>query len=697
VLAILLGLGVVQFLPSEARGDEDSGRRPRGGITSIVITSTTAAFGGATFGTVGAYQLLSGTAYGKIDPKAAANAGLAYLKYAPLDAEGLIDYSMDFDMLRPVDPTKGNGQIFYDVINRGGNPSSFSNLNQGSLTSPGNGFLMNQGYEIVWSAWQPDVDLNTTTYKAYFPIATLPGGPIVKPSMQLFIPDTAETGSLQTVVGNILTGDMTYPPVSLNTQVANVTLTVREQYTDSRTPLSASAVTFLGNSPAGEPQVRIDMTQAVGLGFDKGALYELIYDAINPWVGGVGFVSIRDLISYLRYETHDSAGNPNPARPNGMPIRAAVAFGVSQDGRLLKDFTWQGFNADLHRRRVFDGVIALVSGARKTDFNLPPHAYPFAQTSRWIRQHEDHDYPGAEFPFTYQTLYDPLKGQTDGILAKCTASRTCPKIFQVDSDFESWNGHISLVVTDTTGHPLRGSKDDDKHYGKQHGVVLPENVRAFQITGQQHTAGNGTPATLSICKLLSNPVDGKPVYRALVVDMDQWVTMGIEPPASEDPNLDAGTLQTLDQAAATWPAIPGFPFNPRIWVARVGNYSVEPPTYGASYPIYVPKTNAYGNPEGGVIPPDLTAPLGTYLGRNFRKPGDAEDELCAGNGGFIPFAATKAARLASGDSRPSLEELYPGGAAQFYAQRQAQVEALISKRLVLPSELQSYTNEVTFP
>jgi hypothetical protein len=89
--------------------------------------------------------------------------------------------------------------------------------------------------------------------------------------------------------------------------------------------------------------------------------------------------------------------------------------------------------------------------------------------------------------------------------------------------------------------------------------------------------------------------------------------------------------------------------------------------------------------------------LGTYMGRNFRALGHAEDELCAGKSGFIPFAATKAARLSSGDSRPSLEELYPRGAVEFYAKRRAQVEALIAKRLALPSELDGWTNEVKFP
>jgi hypothetical protein len=675
---------------SAARGTVQAG-----GITAISIDSVTPAFGGATFGRVGTYELVSGTAHGTIDPHVAANAGLAYLEDAPLDAQGLIDYSMDFRMLRPTDASKGNGKIFFDVINRGHDPTSFGDLNEGTLTDPGNGFLMQQGYEIVWSAWQPDADPNTVTYSADFPIASLPGSqPIVRRTMNVLIPDSTESGGRQSVAGNILTADLTYPPASLDSTADHVTLTVREDYDDPRVPLSASAVTFPSDG-----SIRLDLSQAVAMGFDRGAIYEVVYDAKNPWVGGVGFVSVRDLVSYLRAAPYGSVGEGGNLAGAGKPT-AVIGWGVSQDGRFLRDFLWQGFNTDLSGKRVFDGVIALVAGGKKTDHNLSPDEFPFAQTSRWIRQHEDHNYPGGEFPFTYQTLTDPFTGKTDGILKKCDADATCPKIFQIDSDFETWNGHASLLVTDTMGGPLAvppgASKRDYISAARDNGLVLPANVRVFQITGQQHGPGDGTPRPLSICKLHSDPVDGKPVFRALTVAMDRWISLGALPPASEYPNLNAGTLQTLDQAAAAWPRIPGLPFNRRIVQVRLGDYSVQPPTFGAAYPIYVPTTDRFGNPEGGVITPDLAAPLGTYMGRNFRAAGHAEDELCGGNGGFLPFASTQAQKQ-SGDARPSLDELYPKGAAQFRHERFLAAVALVARGLLLPSEVQSYTDEVPFP
>jgi hypothetical protein len=683
--------------------DANEAPTPRGGIAEIRITGTQPVFSGASFGAVGAYEILSGKAYGTLDPRAPANAGLTNLRYVPLNAEGLINYSMDIAILRPVNAGAGNGRIFFEIINRGG-PQSFGILNKGSLTNPGNGFLMKQGYAIVLSGWQPEANPATAAYKAYFPIATKGTQPITETVMEVYVPDTPETGAGNThmVTSNVLNSNLTYPPyppaIAPVSSPAGATLTVRQHYDDARIPLSISAVTF--TSPT---RVAIDLTEGKSKGMDAGAIYELVYQAENPYVGGVGFASVRDLISYLRNQTVDSAGNDNPARPNGMPIAAAYGWGRSQSGRFLKQFIYAGFNEDLSGRMVFDGGFALVSGARMTDHNVP-----FAQTSRWIRQHEERDYAGTEFPFTYQTVYDPRTGKTDGILNRCSATRTCPKIFHIDSDYESWHGHISLVVTDPEGHELRkpegfasGSERRlDSAVHDNNGVALPDNVRAYQLSGQAHGAGNGTPSATPVtnCKLASNPLDDSAVDRALVVAMDEWVTGGATPPASEYPNLAAKTLQTLEEQAAMWPTIPGFPFNRRIAMAQVANYGTVPPSYGATYPIYVPKTDpVIGNPRGGVIGPDLAAPLGTYMGRNFRAPGHAEDELCAGNSGFIPFAATKAARLASGDSRPSLEELYPGGATQFYAQRRAQIEALIAKRLALPSELDSWTNEVRFP
>jgi hypothetical protein len=651
---------------------QDTTPSPRGGITKIVITSTQPMYSGQAFGSVGAYEMLTGTAYGTLDPKDRHNAGMVFIDKAPVNADGLVEYSTDILVLRPVDATKGSGKLFYNVVNRGGD-QSLSGLNKGSLTNPGNGFLMNQGYVMVWAGWQPEANPNTATYKAHFPIATNSSQPITGKVMEVYIPDTPETSGMLTInADNTFTSTLTYPPISHDIAVAQVSLTVREHYDDARVTLPASLVTLVDDAT-----VKIDMKPALAMGYDQGAIFEMVYQAKNPYVGGVGFAMVRDLVSYLRNQTQDSAGNVNPARPTGLPIKAAIGWGNSQSGRFLKDMVYQGFNTDTLERMVFDGVYEQVTGSRMTDHNTA-----FAQSSRWLRQHEERNYPGADFPFTYQTVFDPLTGKTDGILASCSKNSTCPKIMQADSDFESWNGRISLMVTDPAGNPLDN---------------LPANVRIYHHTGGPHGASNGVPGNLTICKFQSDPIDYSAINRGLVAALDQWVTSGALPPPSTYPNLKDGTLQTVAQEKASYPTIPGFPFSSLYVPAQVGDYSVVPPSFGASYPVYVPKTDGNGNPVGGVINPDIAAPLGTYMGRNFRKTGHAEDEMCAGNAGFIAFAKTVAERQASGDTRQSLAELYPNGQADYVAKRRAQVQALIAQHFVLPNELDSLTNQVPYP
>src|SRR5690606_15803382 len=134
----------------------------------------------------------------------------------------------------------------------------------------------------------------------------------------------------------------------------------------------------------------------------------------------------RDLVSFLRYGTCDKQGNPNPllyASPlsctkggndskqnDKAPVDLAIALGISQSGRYLRDFIWQGFNNVGDNRKVFDGVIPIIAGSRKTYTNVR-----WAQPGRFSRQHEEHLVYGNQFPFTYATTIDPVTGERDGI------------------------------------------------------------------------------------------------------------------------------------------------------------------------------------------------------------------------------------------------------------------------------------------
>src|SRR5262249_22987049 len=143
-------------------------------------------------------------------------------------------------------------------------------------------------------------------------------------------------------------------------------------------------------------------------GFRPGYLYELIYEAEGPIVQGCGFAAVRDLISFLKYDT--SKDNPLLNGKHSAVTRAH-GFGVSQSGRFLRHLLYQGFNADEKGRRVFDGLIPHVAGGGLGYFN-----HRFAQPTRHNGQQEEHLYPADVFPFTYGDSTDPFTKRTDGIL-----------------------------------------------------------------------------------------------------------------------------------------------------------------------------------------------------------------------------------------------------------------------------------------
>jgi len=653
---LVLGLGMASFLAVSATAQQsapDSGV----GITRLVIAKRQIAYGGASFGSAGPYEVLAGTAYGELDPHAPGNAGIVNVNRAPLNARGHLEYSVDFMILKPVDPKKGNGRLLYDFVNRGRN-TALSHLNESGDTfaanDTGNGFLMNRGYTVAWSGWQPDLPANSPLLRASVPIVIENGKPVVGMSREEFTDVPA---------GPAFTQTLTYPAL-LDTTGA--TLTVREREADARKPLPASSWHFIDER-------HVEITAASG--FDRGALYELIYPATNETVADIGLAAARDFVSFLRYADRDSTGQANPAHESGAPFKAALAFGVSQTGRALKDFIYQGFNADVSGRMVFDGALPLLSGSRRTFTN-----FEFAQPGRFSRQHEDHLYGGDQFPFTYATTKDSVSGKTDGLLARCEQSHTCPRILHLDSDTEFWQGRVSLVMTDTSGRP----------------VALPENVRAYLMSGLAH---NPAPNwnTRGNCQQLQNALNYAPYARALLVALDRWVTDGTAPPLTTFPNLKSRTLVPLAKAQSSYPGIPGAPFSLLANQVQIVDQKTEPPeASGSPYPLLFPPVDVDGNPQGGINLPELAVPIATFSGRNVRAEGFSPGELCGLSGSFIPFAATKQERVANGDPRLSLEERYKS-AQDYTDKRKRAVEALVQQGFVLPEDADALARSMPLP
>ena len=640
--AVVLGFVVVVGVACQSQPGSEPGQTGQSRVTRLDITSRRPAFDGRVFGKVGAYEILVGTATAVADPREAQNAGIVDLDNAPRNAAGLVKYRFGVHILKPTDLTKSSGILVYEVNNRG-RRIVYQYFNAGGIgyeaEDVGSGFLMNRGHTYVSSGWMHGSrgSNNSALLWADLPTATDDGQPITGRSMEEWLdPSSAAFGRL------------TYPAVTLDQ--AEATLTYRQHQDDPRQPVAASERLYVDDSA-------VRVTPPAGT--DAGTIYEFTYEAQNPIVMGLGFAAIRDLVSFVRHHPADEAGQANPLFVDGLPVLShAVAVGSSQSGRMIRDFLYQGFNQDAAGRRVFDGMNTYVAGARRTFVNAR-----FALPGRWTRQHEDHNYPMDEFPFTYGTTTDPLTGKTDGLLAACAVSDTCPKVIQVDTESEWYGAHGSLVVTNTAGQM----------------IDLPANVRYWMLTTAhlQRDAGCRDPA---------NPVQPFPYYRAAFDATVQWVRDGVEPPATRVPSVADGTAVTATEQGVGYPTIPGRPFNSTISTLGVRDFSVLPPAESTEkYPLFVPRLDQNGNAAAGVVVPEVAVPLST-MGKAIRGPGFAEGELCSANGSWIPFPKTKADRLDQGDSRLSIEERYPGGLAEYAEQYGRAVDELVAEHYLLPED-----------
>ena len=682
---------------------------PAGTVDQFQVVSSVDAFGGATpAGAAGPYVVISGIVHGKLDPNNADNAGIVDLKNAPLDAAGMVEYTTDVVILRPKSAATARRVLFYDVVNRGNKLGMASFVGGGALNTgaaPSATFpsILRRGYTVVWSGWQGSIAQSgngaTAAVGTAFPTAkNADGSAITGLSREEFIPDYAG--------GNATTIPLSYAPAS-TTDLSEVTFTARqswrnsagqEDYAAPSVPVTTWSYVQNANgsySVSFTPPAAVPDPTGAMVAPDAGTIYSFVYRASTPMVNGIGFAAVRDVITFLKTASADGQGNPNPlndmksatcASGTNCPASPSTNFdvalgeGISQSGRFLRDFLYQGFNKDSSGNKVFDGLMSIISAGRRTWVNER-----FSQGGRWSKQHEDHWMPGDQFPFTYAVTTDPLTGNSDGLLKSCLASSTCPKVMQIDGAFEWWGGRASLVVTDGTGRDL----------------TLPDNVRYYLVPGTQHGGGAGVstgivtqPAAGSLCQFAPSPVSETPVERALIPALENWVVANTLPPASQYPTVAAGTAVPTAPAQFVFPSLVGalvpsgaaatptavtFGYTGIYNQVFVTDYSQAVPVANLAkqYVLMVPKVDANGNETAGVLMPELSVPLATYAGWNLRGNGHAVGDGCSSTGSAVPFAVTAAARSVS-DTRAALDALY-AGRANYIAKFDAAADALVTQ------------------
>src|SRR5713226_4087549 len=290
-------------------------------ITRIQITAVESpALGGASFGSVGQFEKLTGTAYGEVDPDELLNAIIQDIDLGPRNARGMVEYSTDIYILKPIDMTKGNRMLFYHVVNRGngGIPFNIGVPAGNNPASAGDGFIQNLGYTLIKSGWQPDVLPGNSRMTMRVPIAHSPDGASITGTVRAEFIVAAPVTTLNLSSGTF-TGltHASYPTVSTDNKTPLSdgfipTMTVRSHEKDPRVPMSNSAWAF-GSCPDGV-HVTASTTQVcmLGAGFQPGKIYELLYRGKDPIVIGLGYAGMRDLISFFKYARHDDTGTPNP-------------------------------------------------------------------------------------------------------------------------------------------------------------------------------------------------------------------------------------------------------------------------------------------------------------------------------------------------------------------------------------------------
>ena len=642
-------------------------------ITRIVIDPVRSEMvaGGKSFGSAGAYERLIGFAYGELDPEDRRNALIQDIKLAPKNARGRVEYVTTFTLIKPRDVSKAGGLLYYEVVNRG---------NEGGGNDT---FLMNRGAMVLRSGWQGDIPASDEgawggkTYSIQVPTARNPdGSSITGPVLLQFWNLQGNTSPL-----TVLRRPAAYRPASMDTKHATLMSTTSLSNDGKMGPVNTIASTEWAWADCtetpfpGEPDpTRICLKN----GFDPSLLYQLVYTAKDPLVLGIGFAATRDLVSFFRHGAQDSQGTVNPVADR---VTRVIGTGSSQTGQYVRTFINLGFNEDLAGRMVWDGAIPNIAG-RQLGLNFR-FALPDGTATLYV--------PDGQGALWWSDWEDKLRGhKAAGLLGRCRATSTCPKIFETFGSGEMWGLRMSpdLVGTD-------GVAD----------IPLPDNVRRYYSPGVTHGGGRGgfnvapeppPSSMMGPCQLPNNPNPSSDTFRALLVALDDWIAKGTEPPPSRYPRIADGTLVTATKAAVGFPDVPGAPFrdhfaNPQfdfdfgpelIPDDVTGVLTKLPPLLKHVIPALVPKVDADGNEVAGVASVLHQAPLGTYLGWNITASGFFEDQRCAFVGGYVPFAQTRAQRMAANDPRPSLEERYGNQEGYLTAVRTA-ADKLVRERFLL--------------
>jgi hypothetical protein len=616
---------------------------------------------GAAFGDWGPFEQIDGILTFAVDPSAHVNGSIVDLHLAPADAEGRVRFEADFTIIKPVNASAAPRRLLVELPNRGRRRvvDTFNRTGAAPSASPppGDGFLFNHGFSVASIGWQWDVYRDNVLMGLEAPQADLSRDPDPGRTVVEIRPNDRHRTHLL--------ADRVHRPLRVAGD-GDAHLYVRDYEDGPDREVPGERWRFARE--IADEVVASDEHVYLEAGFEPGKIYQVVYATRDAPVVGTGLLALRDVASLLR-------NGPDALLGGVEGYDCVLGYGVSQTGRMLRHFLHLGLNVDENGRKVFDGLLPHVAGARRGAFN-----HRFAQPSV-------QSYPsfGHTFPFADETLRDPLSGCEDGLLANIEPSLQ-PKVVYTNTSAEYWRGDCSLMHTDP-----EAKHDLDGH----------ESARIYHFTGTQH--GSGTlapqePAEGAVGRYRSNAVDYSPLLRAALLNLLSWVEAGIEPPPSRHPRIDESTAVPRARVLEVFQRIPEqkTPDPTRLWIIRTVDLGpradegigVYPTVEGATYPCMVPAVDEDGNELAGVRLPDITQPVATHTGWNLRAPEIGAPEQQLAMRGFTRwFPASREEREERSDPRRAIDERYAGAAAYERAVRE-DARTLIAEGYVLAEDLE---------
>jgi hypothetical protein len=672
---LALSLFMVSIGPSNAR------------VTQLEIIETIPIANGKNFGDIGAYEKISGIAYFEIAPDHKRNKTIADINRAPVNANGNVEFSAEFEILRPVNSKKASGLLFIETPAQGQKLSlgllhdidSQEDLNLiNKNTNLGNGFLFNRGHTVAWIAWQDKISNTDHRLVVDFPLILENENPIQGFILTEFNGRSFEEKNPYTLPLSGRQYVQSYPTVSTDKDVAKASLFVMQSGSTNasspdvgkgeKVPDDQWDFAYCPEGWPGQPSLEYI---CVKNSFLKNRNYHLIYQAKGASVMGLGLATTRDFISHLKHAGGDTLGGQNPT----TKINHVICQGIGQGARYLRDFLYQGFNVDVNGKKVCDGMNIHGAGVEKTYLN-----YRFSQPYRISTQHSERFIPDVNFPRQYSVRVNPFLKFPDGILKKPAFD---PKIFHTDTSTDFWQSRASLVSAS------EGATMDFSESSRVRRFLISSSESYNRFNGIAHNGYGGRQ-----CFYDTNNLHIGSLMRALINNLELWVVNGEEPLDSIYPKISEETLVEL--TSLRLPSIieqnfrgalngsGDMEFGPRVKFNR-GMVDLLIPEVIARHKVLVPAVDQLGHDIAGIRHPHIEVPMGTYLGWNIRTTEFGGGGLCDEHGSFIPLSMSDEDADLENDSRPSLLSLYPDYMSYVNKLRDA-TDSLVSKNLLLQED-----------